>query len=530
MRRQLLFIVLTTLVLALFGGCGGDPADPFIGKWQSVDGSSTTGTIEFFEDGTVILDGSTVGDYTVLDETRIRLDGNTGSLVFGYEVSDERLVLTDDGERETFRRVEAGEEVAAEPTVEGEPAGEAQPEATPLPAPTATAEPGPRLVPFESEGGGVTFRYPETWELLQGSSLGETLIRVGTDENVVAQMRPYTLSPGQALMDLAVMPVADLAAQTQGDDLATMLRNEFEPSENLELVSEVRTEPAGIDGQEMARVTVKWMDPETGESQIWENALVRNERLQRAVWAVASMRSDDAERYTPLFEEILASIELVRPAGPPIEGELAPGEMVEGDAPASGYRGWTLEAEAGQLFYAVATPDDENVELEIELLDPALNPLGTHRDGVNEVGATKLHWLFLPERGTYTIAVGSAEEAAGRYTLAVTGFGKMADLQTLEPGVEIQGNLGPGERDLYRYTGTSNREREVRLRPEGEGRMYLVHFCPEAGRGMQGRLVGPNSAYNNNVESREGVTCIVQVSGVDGAGGGYALTLDPGPE
>lgn len=97
-------IVLIIVALAFLVACGGDPADEIIGEWSGVDESA--GTIEFFEDGTVVIEGSLSGDYTLLDDSRIRLDGNMGSLVFEYEISGDRLTLSDDGDSAVFERVD----------------------------------------------------------------------------------------------------------------------------------------------------------------------------------------------------------------------------------------------------------------------------------------------------------------------------------------------------------------------------------------------------------------------------------------
>jgi len=58
-----------------------------LGKWNIIGGRET---IEFFEDGTIILDskeGSLVGDYRFLDENRIRIDLGGIAAMAGSQVA-----------------------------------------------------------------------------------------------------------------------------------------------------------------------------------------------------------------------------------------------------------------------------------------------------------------------------------------------------------------------------------------------------------------------------------------------------------
>lgn len=103
-------ILLTVLLMVVLAGCGKNPKESIVGKWKESDG---TETIEFFKDGTVVLikDGMSIaGNYTFLDDNRIKMElGGLGALI-GPVVSEisfpgSELVMTmSDGKIETYRK------------------------------------------------------------------------------------------------------------------------------------------------------------------------------------------------------------------------------------------------------------------------------------------------------------------------------------------------------------------------------------------------------------------------------------------
>lgn len=94
---SIMFFVVIVLV-----SCNTSPEEALLGLWASDEG-----TIEFFEDGTVILDGDQVGEYAILDESRLRIGGPATALVVNFEVSGDSLTLSDSESATMFRRGEA---------------------------------------------------------------------------------------------------------------------------------------------------------------------------------------------------------------------------------------------------------------------------------------------------------------------------------------------------------------------------------------------------------------------------------------
>lgn len=82
-RISLAIVGLLVLSVVMLSACIQKPETDIIGKWEAVGG---TETIEFFKDGTVIIDSeersmSEVGKYKFVDEDRIIFDfGGLGAL------------------------------------------------------------------------------------------------------------------------------------------------------------------------------------------------------------------------------------------------------------------------------------------------------------------------------------------------------------------------------------------------------------------------------------------------------------------
>ena len=104
-HRTLVLLVLVVAALGALAACTGVEENTIIGVWTGVDESGETGTIEFQEDGTVIINEELTGEYTLLDEDRLELIGPTGAIMFNYEVDGDTLVLSDGMDSMTFERI-----------------------------------------------------------------------------------------------------------------------------------------------------------------------------------------------------------------------------------------------------------------------------------------------------------------------------------------------------------------------------------------------------------------------------------------
>ena len=91
------FLILPVMLVLLFmfAGCSGDGQNSILGKWVDSSGDY----VEFFSDGTYILNGSVVEDSGtfVLDGNRIKLNSSrTQPVVYTVSLSDQSLELVSD--------------------------------------------------------------------------------------------------------------------------------------------------------------------------------------------------------------------------------------------------------------------------------------------------------------------------------------------------------------------------------------------------------------------------------------------------
>ena len=104
-RTRTLLLLLLAAALALAACAGGGPEENIVGEWSGVDNTGATGTIEFQEDGTVIIDETLAGEYTIVDDGQLELEGPAGTLTFDYELEGDTLTLSNPTGSMTFQRV-----------------------------------------------------------------------------------------------------------------------------------------------------------------------------------------------------------------------------------------------------------------------------------------------------------------------------------------------------------------------------------------------------------------------------------------
>ena len=107
MIRKCMAIVCLLLCVFVVAACQSSPEAAFVGKWQSSDG-----TVQFFDDGTVVITGRDLlgefeltGTYSVIDDENIRLNFSGGAMVNQFTLSGDKLTLVDQGDATNFTRV-----------------------------------------------------------------------------------------------------------------------------------------------------------------------------------------------------------------------------------------------------------------------------------------------------------------------------------------------------------------------------------------------------------------------------------------
>ena len=95
-------LLLLGMVVTL-AGCGGGSA--LVGKWQVVkDGEASDETMEFFKDGTVIIEDSVKGEWKA-EKGRLTITVWGMTQTADYKISGSTLTIIDDGDEEIYKKV-----------------------------------------------------------------------------------------------------------------------------------------------------------------------------------------------------------------------------------------------------------------------------------------------------------------------------------------------------------------------------------------------------------------------------------------
>jgi len=103
------YSLLAFCFVLILASCSSKPESLIIGKWQEI---GSTNTLEFFQDGTVKITGTTglakksgTGTYKFIDGSRLKFEG---ALVMEVKIliSSEKLTLTDpEGKVWTYQKI-----------------------------------------------------------------------------------------------------------------------------------------------------------------------------------------------------------------------------------------------------------------------------------------------------------------------------------------------------------------------------------------------------------------------------------------
>jgi hypothetical protein len=116
-KRLMILVIAGLLLLALSGAsCAGDSSPDIVGKWKMDQNENLMESLvsvffdfEFKKDGTLVVGyviGNEKGHYSFPDKQHIKLDVSGDSQIFGFSLSRDTLVLTDDqGNSVNFRRI-----------------------------------------------------------------------------------------------------------------------------------------------------------------------------------------------------------------------------------------------------------------------------------------------------------------------------------------------------------------------------------------------------------------------------------------
>ena len=100
MKKALLTLILLLLAVTVLTACGG-PERALLGTWE--EKGSEENVVEFLDDGTVIWGGQGA-NYSLPDDTHIRLERGAAIMVLEFDLDGDTLTLSDGEDTLTMRR------------------------------------------------------------------------------------------------------------------------------------------------------------------------------------------------------------------------------------------------------------------------------------------------------------------------------------------------------------------------------------------------------------------------------------------
>ena len=214
-------------------------------------------------------------------------------------------------------------------------------------------------------------------------------------------------------------------------------------------------------------------------------------------------------------------------------GHMNTGELVQGTLEGALDNIWTFSAEEGSYATISVTPEDDNVDLTLTLIDPAGNVMLTADEGY----AGELEIMSdipLPENGTYLIEASEFFNEPGRYRLSLqlTDQPEIESGGHIEFGQEITAELVPDNGHVWYFEGTAGQEATVILTSLDESFDVILELRSPNDRPivvLDEGFVGDAEVLTGFVLLLTGRYAIV-VRGFAEQGGLYMLSLDEGGE
>lgn len=421
-----------------------------------------------------------------------------------------------------------------------------RPTATFPAAPTATTTPTPEqlmVVPagwaqYGSERFGLLAAAPQnwidwTWALRDAGAIerfGPHLLLVADSQETAEQIMSG-VSPTQGAYAFGYLtPLGD--SPTTAEGALNNLLGALNPE------SEILTRPTGITVNEMAGMFVEVsrdplnLFPALAEPQTIRLIILLDEETGTLVTFLMASRSENWPSYLETFETMTETI-TPAPLRANVVGHIDSGTLLNGSLTSNMNDIWTFNGSSGRFATITLSPEEENVDLTLTLIDPSGNILVSIDNGF-AADPESLTDVFLPEDGTYIIEAGEFFNEAGRYTISLLladepqfgGGGR------IEFGQEINSELPEDSQHNWLFSGTAGQLVSIILTPLNDQLDAILILESPDGE----ILIDRDEGFAGDPEIVSGFELevtgdyIIQVSSFAGNSGSYTLFLDQGGE
>jgi hypothetical protein len=385
---------------------------------------------------------------------------------------------------------------------------------TASPLRTATAEPravetSTTLTTFASEELGLTFQYPASWALDESDDIPV----IASDERML----------GDAETGISGAVVLFLVDDAEQIATGALDRAVEEIAADLIAGGEVTDGPETrmVNGQEAAMLTVE-SEEQNGALVVSTVTLIRAEA--RAVLISAAVPRADLASYQDAINAIVASVRLSIPAAPVAAGPIVYGEKMTGEVTSLRGVAWTLKGATGDAVDIVVTPEDEELDVTLDVLDSDGKSILAGGAVDEAFGPERISNLILPADGEYHIVVRGFAGSTGDYSLTVdvrSGGGVMTD-EALVLGLTYQGRLERDSLDRYVLPDLGGTNVTLEVTPEAGLDVVVEVFSPDDGLALSVDDGFSGAAERLAFPSSGGV---VEIRGFAGDSGDYTLRL-----
>jgi hypothetical protein len=216
-----------------------------------------------------------------------------------------------------------------------------------------------------------------------------------------------------------------------------------------------------------------------------------------------------------------------------VAGHIDSGTIMNGNLTNSNNDLWTFNGNGGRYATITLTPEEENVDLTLSLIDPSGNVLVSIDNGF-AADLETLTDILLPEDGTYIIEAGEFFNEAGRYTvsLLLSDEPQFGGGGRIEFGQEINSELIEDTEHHWVFSGTAGQLVSIILTSLDSQLDAILELDSPDGE----LLISLDEGFAGDPEVITGFELevtgdyIITVFGFAGNRGSYTLSLDQGGE
>lgn len=402
--------------------------------------------------------------------------------------------------------------------------GEATPTTSPTTAPsrtpppaTATHAPQVTFVDYELADQGLTFRYPQSWEVeADGNSV------VVASDAALLTSQAFDREGAGAL--IVVGPVDSFEGETlEASLLAAVEEIEFTTDDRIVEGPTMTT----INGQEAARALIEGSNAGGDETLMIYVALVRT--TERAAFITAVTLQSVRDQYQETLETLIQSVLLQSMEAtdvPQPQGSVQYGQTVEGQIESGVRASWTFIGVEGERIDLTVRPLQDNLDVTVDVQDSQGTSILPDGPVDDSFGAETIRGLSLPASAQYTVVVSGFAQASGRFELAISEAGALTTAQSIAVGDTLNGSLELDEQDDYLFSSATQEPITVILNPVGELDVVLEVLDDDGAIIYQ-----EDRSYGQEQLSFTplvGADYILRVRGFAGASGEYAINVVSG--